>query len=282
MDKQYEEKVPVTIYATDHKGEMFAEDASTHTLALGWIKLPIRHKVNPGSEIIVFNKSNGNQAEFVIEGQEGGLTKAVLKDIGVDIWEKDFGQAPPPEPDLRTSVHLVCKSCGTRESVRLEEAEKMRVLAGESVWRHCANCVDQTDWQSEAAFEEARQASAHTAPPPLPSALQRGISEPPPPPPPAAAAPAPVLTGAERRTSRRIQMKTTARVRRASGGMEVIAPTNVSRGGIAFTSRGSYELDERIFVAMHYRPGGEALETPGAVVRVTQLENGFGYGIRFD
>src|SRR2546422_6813994 len=117
MEKQIEEKVPVTIYGTDTKGEMFAEDSSTQTLARGWVKLPIRHKMSNGTEIILFNKANGNQAEFLIDEQEGGVFRAVLKDISVDIWERDFGQPPEPEPDPRTAVHMVCKCCGTRESV---------------------------------------------------------------------------------------------------------------------------------------------------------------------
>ncbi len=287
MEKTFEEKVPVTIYATDSKGEMFAEDTSTHTLAKGWIKIPIRHKVDKGSEIIVFNKSNGNQAEFVIEGQDGALTKAVLKDISIDIWEKNFGEAAAPAPVAqRSSVHMVCKTCGSRESVLVTEEEKKKVLGGEPLWRHCASCVTERDWESEETAA-ARKPQA----PAMPSALKPSAAppapEPPPPPPPApepaapAAPEAPVLTGAERRTSKRIQMKTTARIRRASGGMEVLAPQNVSRGGIAFTSRGSYELDEAIFVAMHYRPGGEVLETPGVIVRVSQQKAGFGYGVRF-
>ncbi len=78
-------------------------------------------------------------------------------------------------------------------------------------------------------------------------------------------------------------MKTTARIRRATTqGTEIVAPVNVSRGGIAYESRLSYELEEVIFVAMHYREGGELLETPGRIVRVSPGGQNFGYGVRFE
>ena len=50
MEKQYEEKIAVTIYGTDSKGEMFTEDANTHTVARAWIKLPVRHKMTRSEE----------------------------------------------------------------------------------------------------------------------------------------------------------------------------------------------------------------------------------------
>jgi len=63
---------------------------------------------------------------------------------------------------------------------------------------------------------------------------------------------------------------------------EVIAPLNVSKGGVGFESRLSYSLDEVVFVALHYREGGEALETPGTIVRVSQRSGAFEYGVRYE
>ena len=270
MDKQYEEKFPVTVYGTDSKGEMFIEDGHTQTVARAWVRLPLRHRLQPGAEIIIFNKNNGNQAEFLIERQEGGAFKAVLKDLSVDIWEKDFGVPPEPEPDLRVRVHIVCERCGTRESVALEDEDVDRLLEGQPLRRHCAECVAETDWHSEATTAERRAAAQASA---SPAAVPQE---------PAPAAPVHEPTGAERRTTRRIQMKTKARVRRASGTMEIVVPVNVSRGGIAFESRASYELEEVVHVAMHYREGGEILETPGRIVRVSRRKDGFEYGVRFE
>src|SRR4051812_36701441 len=118
--KEFTEKIPITIYGTDNKGEMFVEDTNTHTLAHEWIKVAIRKRVAPGSEIIVFNKSNGNQAEYLVEEQDAtGLYRARLKDLGVDVWEKDFGVAAAPAHESRPPLHLICKSCGTQESIVL-------------------------------------------------------------------------------------------------------------------------------------------------------------------
>ena len=275
MEKQYEEKIAVTIYGTDSKGEMFTEDGSTHTVARGWIKLPVRHKMGPAAEIIIFNKTNGSQAEFLLEGQDGGLFKAVLKDLSVDIWEKDFGAPSEPAPDTREHVHLICKVCGSRESVPMGPDAKKRALAGEVMWRHCAHCVGETDWQIETvAAEKGAKAAAAPVPAPTPAA-----TAPPPAPAPAPAAP---INWTEQRSSRRIQMKTSVRVRRTNKNIEILAPTNVSRGGISFESRQSYELDEKVFVVMHYREGGEVMETAGSIVRVSKGKDGFSYGVRFD
>jgi len=76
-------------------------------------------------------------------------------------------------------------------------------------------------------------------------------------------------------------MKTRARVRRVDGKIEIVAPLNVSRGGIAFESPMEYALDERIRVAMHYREGEDALETNGAIVRVSPRSASQEYGVKF-
>jgi hypothetical protein len=373
MAKEFAEKIPITVYGTDTKGEMFVEDTSTVVVAREWITVPIRKRIPPGSEVIVFNKTNGNQAEFQVEDQDGaGIYRARLKDLTVDVWERDFGVPPDPVLDTRPRVHLVCKSCGTQESVQLDPDEHARVITGDVLWRRCPQCVEETDWQAEAWLaeqrrrdelkrEEKRRAAAMAAPEPLPSSLRPPAPpEPPPPPPPAIAVPvaiaappplppapepeviveapevvertvalplhsfanatwppaepldltlpqpaAPALepvpgpepvpepapappppepqriNWAEKRTSRRIQMKTRARVRRTNNKTEVVAPLNVSRGGIAFESVQQYDLDERIQVAMHYREGEQPLETLGSIVRVTPREKSAEYGVKF-
>jgi hypothetical protein len=311
MAKIYEEKIAVTVYGTDTKGEMFVEDCNTSSVAREWVKLPLRRRVSAGAEIIIFNKTNGNQAEFLLEGLEDGLTKAILKDLSVDIWEKDFGVPKEPVPDPRPRVHMICKVCGTIESVPMEEPDRQRALAGDEFWRHCAHCVEETDWQSEEWIAHLqRQKTAPPPPPPapvqheLPSALRPAPVAPepppppppvpplPPPPPPVASKPAPApapeppsppeVSWRERRSSRRIQMKTRARIRRSSGEAEVVAPLNLSKGGVCFDSVHPYVLDEKIFVVMHYREGEEALETPGSVVRVSPRGDRFEYGVRYD
>ena len=92
----------------------------------------------------------------------------------------------------------------------------------------------------------------------------------------------PEIPWSERRTARRIYVRTQARIRRPSSS-EVVAPVNVSRGGIGFESRASYELDEVIWVAMHFREGAEHLETPSRIVRVSPGAKGdrYSYGVKF-
>src|ERR1035438_370401 len=203
MNKEFTEKIPITVYGSDSKGEMFVEDTATAVVAREWIMVPIRKRIPPGSEVIVFNKTNGNQAEFLVEEQDAaGIYRARLKDQSVDIGEKDFGAAPEPAADTSLRMHLLCKSCGTQESVQLSAEEYAKVSAGEVVWRHCAQCVEETDWQSALWLAEQRRvdelkkgeqkkeqrgaAAAVT----VPAALQpEPVAPPPPPEPPPVAAP---------------------------------------------------------------------------------------------
>lgn len=87
-------------------------------------------------------------------------------------------------------------------------------------------------------------------------------------------------TGAERRTSRRIQMKTKIRVR-YSKAMEIVEPINVSKGGISFESQRSYALHEIIFVTMHYQPETDQMETRSIIVRAAPKDDVTSYGVKF-
>lgn len=327
-EHEHSKKIPLVVFGTDQKGEAFQEDTSTLQVARTWAKIRLRHVPQAGSDLLIFNKENGNQAEFVFESATGANeAKLLLRDHSVDIWQLDFGVPAEPAPDLRPRWHLVCVRCGTRESVPLESAEVARLEASGRVMRHCPQCVAATEWQMEmpqapteaAPPEPARAAVPAAEPSPdshaellarLEEALRAeakapavaeqpqpikppAVAEPEPPAPappaptavpPAAPQPAaaPEISWMDRRSSRRIQLRTRARVRRASSS-EIVQPVNVSRGGICFESRAAYELDEVVWVAMHYREGGEAMETPSRIVRITRMENtGFNYGVRFD
>ena len=110
----------------------------------------------------------------------------------------------------------------------------------------------------------------------------------PPPPGPVAAEPptprVPEPSGKERRTSRRIQMKTRARLRRESDNVsEILEPSNVSRGGIGFQSPKRFALHEIIWVTMHYRPDSTEMETKAIIVRAAPIAlcPDFSYGVKF-
>jgi len=148
--------------------------------------------------------------------------------------------------------------------VPLDSEEQAKAVGGEVLWRHCSQCVEETDWQAESWLAEQRRLDENSVPrngSPLrhrhlsllrrlnlwlslnPAPVREVIVVAPPPAPepqpvaegspPAAMAEAPApppINWAERRTSRRIQMKTRARVRRPDGRVEIVSPLNVSRG----------------------------------------------------
>ncbi len=101
-----------------------------------------------------------------------------------------------------------------------------------------------------------------------------------------AAAPA-ERPGSERRTSRRIALKTWVRVRRASDSeTELVEPVNVSRGGLCFQSIRQYDLHDIIWIKMHCDPevpeSGE-METRCLIVRAAPVPEweAFSYGLKF-
>ena len=284
---QYTKKIGVVVFGTDQKGDGFQEDSSTIEVAATWAKIRLRHSPQPGSDLLLFNKENGNQAEFVFEAMAAPNEATLsLRDHSVDIWQLDFGLPAEPVPDERLRRHLCCSHCGTRESVALDTEAVANLEQTGRLMRHCRQCMESTEWRVEGEPAAAAPPPPVAAPPPPVAA----------PPPPAPAAPAPVpqpeaapaaeaappISWADRRGSRRIQLRTRARIRRAASS-EIVAPINVSRGGICFESRAAYELDEVIWVTMHYREGEQPMETTSRIVRITRVEGaGYNYGVSFE
>ena len=88
----------------------------------------------------------------------------------------------------------------------------------------------------------------------------------------------------DRRTTRRIHVRTRARIRRPDL-VEILEPINGSRRGLCFESDYSYELNSMVWVALHYQEDmPDILETPSRVVRIIPRENGapVRYGVHFE
>lgn len=149
----------------------------------------------------------------------------------------------------------------------------MRYLNGENVTQELTPSERSAYGLLGRGWATAASAAAVEAPAPAPA---RRAPEPEPEPEPEPAA----KTGAERRTSRRIQMKTKIRVRYGKA-MELIEPINVSKGGVGFESDRTYPLHEIVFVTMHYQPGTDQMETRSIIVRAAPKEEVTSYGVKF-
>lgn len=90
------------------------------------------------------------------------------------------------------------------------------------------------------------------------------------------------LSVSDNRFSRRVRVKTRARIRRP-GSSEVVEPVDLSRSGVCFKSALSYEVDSTVWVSMHYRDNDPGLiETRTRIVRVVQGPGGaLFYGAKF-
>lgn len=157
----------------------------------------------------------------------------------------------------------------------------MRYLNGEDVTQELTPSERSAYGLLGRGWAAAKPAVAPAAAP----AAEPVVAKPAPPPPARVPEPEPEPepaqpTGAERRTSRRIQMKTKIRVR-YSKAMEVVEPINVSKGGISFESQRSYALHEIIFVTMHYQAGTDQMETRSIIVRAAPKDDVTSYGVKF-
>jgi hypothetical protein len=130
----------------------------------------------------------------------------------------------------------------------------------------------------------APPAMAAVAPAPVASPQPPVPAIPEPPAPAETAAEVPELAGPERRTSRRIQMKTKVRIRRDSDNVaEILEPLNISRGGVGFLSCKRFALHETVWVIMHYRSDSTDMEMKSMIVRAASVANStdFSYGLKF-
>lgn len=155
----------------------------------------------------------------------------------------------------------------------------MRYLNGEDVTQELTPSERSAYGLLGRGWAAAKPAAAPVAEP----AAAPAAAKPAPPPPARAPEPEPEPvepTGAERRTSRRIQMKTKIRVR-YSNAAEIVEPINVSKGGISFESLRSYALHEIIFVTMHYQPETDQMETRSIIVRAAPKQDVTSYGVKF-
>ncbi len=92
------------------------------------------------------------------------------------------------------------------------------------------------------------------------------------------------LSARDNRFSRRVRVKTRARIRRP-GSSEIVEPFDLSRSGVSFRSTLWYEVDSTVWVSMHYREDDPGLiETRTRIVRAVRCPGDglYHYGATFE
>ena len=159
-EKEHEQRIPVQVLRDDPQGG-FQEDTVTTVVSRIWVRVRLRHNLDPGADVVVLNKQNGYHAEFLMDSKPAPHeAKLLLRDHSVDIWQLDFGLPPEPAPDLRRRMHLVCVACQTRETVAIEEYEIEKLERTGRLSRNCPQCAADTEWEKESVARGRAEAAA--------------------------------------------------------------------------------------------------------------------------
>ncbi len=158
-EKEHQQRIPILVLRDDPQ-RGFQEDTVTTMVARTWVQVRLRHNLDPGADVMIFNKQSGYQAEFLMDSRPvPNEAKLLLRDHSVNIWQLDFGLPPKLAPDLRRRMNLVCIACQTRETVPLEEYEIEKLERTERLTRNCPNCAAETDWEKESVAQARSEAA---------------------------------------------------------------------------------------------------------------------------
>ena len=234
--------LPVEVSGTDGTGRVFLEEGSTVLISHHGAKISLPKILVPDQEIYVRCKQTGKEALARVVGALGDAPSGTY--YGVTFLDKDsnpWGIEFPPlteGADAVGRVLLECVACHTRQVSYLDEFELEVLEANSILSRHCSRCRDASVWKK--SFEEV--------------SLEL-IEE---------------KSGAAKRDLRREprrDLRIQACIRSARHGNDIVMTLNISRGGLCFESRQSYEKDAMVEVALPYSKGGGNIFVPAQIAR---------------
>ena len=249
--------VPIRVSGVDDAGNPFEEE--THTVNVnkhgGFISLS--HSLSPGNIISIKNLRNGIQGEFRVVGPVRQVFGSRLE-LGVEavdpeaqIWGLEF--TPPPEVNQpRVVIH--CASCEKELLADVSSVQLEVLLATGMVSRHCDRCEQTTRWKPA---EEVLTAQAGEPQ----SRLARAMAE------------------RRKRPRRKLAMRLSVRGRQ--GASEMVQTMDVSKSGLCFVSKQSYEVGEEVHVTLPCPEDQTPTETKGRIMWKHQGPVGRLYGVMY-
>ena len=200
--------------------------------------------------------SRGEKAQVArIIGQVGIRNEEFLYGVQfVDPSTNPFWDVHFPVPNLEGSVGksvLQCTKCSRQELLHLSEIEMVVFETMRVIPHHCPQCILETLWSEPSIVGDnvlmSRSEAYNLA----------GV--------PTAKRP---RTVNDRKHSRVHMRNIKACVHRPGFEDDVVTVTNLSRGGIGFTSSVNYFAGTRVEVAVPYTEGSANVFTPAKIVRV--------------
>lgn len=306
-------EIGIALLGTNTSGHMFSEETRTVALSRHGAGVLSRHRLAPDEVLTLRFLGGTSEAAVRLVGEMGRDARGYIYGVAfvdpdLDFWELKF--PPPTKWHGEVNCALECSLCQTRDVVDQTEVEADVYALTQRILRFCHKCGTSTEWRRAAG-----DAVAHPVAPssrtgatmeletngrpsatvpindvPKPASglsrrtapVQIAVQEPaaretlPP------AATAVMAHTANRRRDVRTRVGFTVCIRLGAAGEEIVECDNISRGGLSFRSRRSYELESLIDVAAPYSPVN-AIFVPARIKRVEQLPGGtlFRYGAAY-
>jgi PilZ domain len=231
-------------------GDVFLCEGRTEVVSQNGARIRLTQNLAPDQEITIRCVETGKEAAARVVGRLSRKSKesvygVVLLNSPTHPWGINF----PPRGDSAGAVGrivLECLACHTRELAYLDGFELEVLESNETLSRFCKRCTDSTMWKK--SFE----------PPPAAQAEHDPDSR----------------NGQERRRESRREVRTIACVRSREFGEDLVKIRNVSRSGLCFEGRRTYEKDWAIEVAIPYSSGGGNIFLPARIARIQSVSPG--------
>ncbi len=273
-------RIPLSISGTDLNGQDFLEPAATEMLSRYGASVVTKVLLGPEQEIIVSGPDR-KEIEARVIGKigtrpEGNLYGIKFLNTAINFWNIDF---PDAGEESFAKVLLECRSCQAREVVVLTEIEFEVFQATHQLRRMCGKCRDLTTWRV-AEYEPAPR-RADRLPDAAPansdeSSIHRQTSDS------TGVAPTVHAPQANRRMHARLSMNAKACIKQSAAEDDVVAVTDMGRGGILISSRRVYQVGAWIQIAVPYTPDAANIFVPARIVRrAPDVGEMHQYGIKY-
>jgi hypothetical protein len=240
-------ELPISVSGTDALGRVFVEETVTVVISRHGAKIALSRKLYPDQELTIRVLGSPRELEARVVGQTG--TSGGVFHYGVEVLGEEsagpFWGVEFPDRDAASFARAIleCPHCATRELVYLNELEAEVLEVNGLLTRFCKRCAEDSLWKPAVVSADEEKAAPESAPPAAPPRRTRND-----------------------RKHVRVSLQVDVGIRHPHLGDEVATTENVSRGGLRFRSRRTYEMGTKIQIAFPYTRDGGNVFVPAQIV----------------